>query len=243
MKQQSQNRTSAQRKADRRWGRGDTVQYGHTRTPVVTYAIIIITLVVGVAQMLFPDVTNALLFNVVYTIPELGLFEPWRVITAAFVHGGLLHFALNMAVLYLIGRGLEPAIGSARFLILYLLSAIGGAVAVGFLAPTSSVVGASGAIFGLFGAFIVLARRSGNDVTGVIAIVAINLVIGFIPGMGISWQAHIGGLAFGLLVALVLANFRSRKQAPIQYTFFAAIFIVEVLLLWLSGQLAIYSLL
>lgn len=241
MKQQSQNRTSAQRKADRRWSSREAVHYGHTKTPVVTYTIIAITLLTGIAQFLNPEVTSALLFNSFYLVPELGMFEPWRIVTAAFVHGGILHFALNMMVLYMVGRALEPALGTARFLILYLLSAIGGSVAVGLLDFGTSVVGASGAIFGLFGAYILLARRSGADVTGVIVVVGINLVIGFIPGMGISWQAHVGGLVVGLLVALVLHTFRRRQQTILQYTLLAVIFIAEILLLWLSVQIAFYG--
>ena len=237
MKEQRNNRTSAQRKAERRWGRGEAVHYGHTRTPVVTYTIIAITLLVGIAQFLNPEITNALLFNSLYLVPDIGLFEPWRIITTALVHGGILHFALNMLVLLMIGRALEPALGATRFLILYLLSAIGGSVAVSLLDFGTSVVGASGAIFGLFGAYILLARRSGADVTSVIVVVGINLVIGFIPGMGISWQAHVGGLIAGLLVALVLHTFRSRQQVVIQYTLLAVILIGEIILLWLSVQL------
>ena len=120
------------------------------------------------------------------------------------MHDGFWHVGLNMLALWMIGRSLEPLLGRGRFLTLYLLSALGGSVAVALLSFTTPVVGASGAIFGLFGALIVIGRHIGANIAGIAIILGINLVIGFIPGFNVSWQAHVGGLVVGALVGLHL---------------------------------------
>ena len=102
-----------------------------------------------------------------------------------------------MLAVWMIGRSLEPLLGHARFLALYLISGLGGSVAVALLAFGTPVVGASGAVFGLLGALLVIGRHIGANITGIVIILGINLVIGFLPGMGISWQAHVGGLVDG----------------------------------------------
>ena len=93
------------------------------------------------------------------------LFQPWRMLTSALVHsmGSPIHLLLNMAVLWLIGRQIEQFLGAAKFVAIYVLSAFGGAVAVLFLAePNSAVVGASGAVYGLFAALWMIGRRLGS---------------------------------------------------------------------------------
>jgi membrane associated rhomboid family serine protease len=217
LKDQKKNRTPAQKKADRRWNGGRSILAPATGRPVVTYAIIaltafvwLLTLIPGIGD----SIKGALLFNAVYLYPDLngGVFEPWRVLTAALVHSGIWHIGFNMLSLWIIGRTLEPMLGRWRFLTLYVLSAVGGSVAVACIEPLQSVLGASGAVFGLFGALIIIGRHMGANVTGILVIIGLNLVIGFVPGFNIAWQAHIGGAVVGLLVALILTRTKRRDQ-------------------------------
>ena len=217
--QQAKTQTPAQRKAERRWARPRAVTASDSR-PLVTYGIIAVTTLawlVGLIPGVGDTVQNALLFWGPALYPELtGTFEPWRLLTASLVHSGFWHIGLNMLALWMMGRSLEPVLGRWRFLALYLLSALGGAVAVALLSFTTPVVGASGAIFGLFGALIVIGRHIGANIGGIAIILAINLAIGFIPGFNISWQAHVGGLAVGALVGLIYARTRSVRRQGLQ---------------------------
>ena len=126
----------------------------------------------------------------------------YRLITSMFIHYSVAHIGLNMLSLFVIGRGLEPAIGPWRYLGLYLVSGFGGSVAVYlFTNPDYASAGASGAIFGLLGAYFVVARRARANTSQIVVIIAINLVYSFsIPG--ISWQAHMGGLVTGGVIAI-----------------------------------------
>jgi membrane associated rhomboid family serine protease len=188
-------------------------------TPVVTYAIIAICAVVYLVQRADPTITNRF-----YFVPALGWTEPWRFLTAAFLHSPdtIFHILLNMFALWSLGQYLEPMLGRARFAALYLISGIGGQVAVSLLAgsPTiaglraglddawlTPVVGASGAIFGLFGALLVLNRHLGRSSTAMYATIAINAAFGFLYP-GISWQAHLGGLLTGAACAGIIVAFR-----------------------------------
>ncbi|WP_221584646.1 rhomboid family intramembrane serine protease [Microbacterium sp. G2-8] len=226
MKEQRKNRTPAQKKAARRWkrrsgGGSALASFGSGDTKVMT-TIFIVTAVVYLLQMLgrvVPgfDVQSWLLFYAPYLYPELlGTFQPWRILTGSLVHSSFWHIALNMLALWMLGRSLEPLLGSGRFLATYLLSAAGGSAGVALLSFGTPVVGASGAIFGLFGALLVVGRHLGANMTGLYVVLGINLVIGFIPGMGISWQAHVGGLVTGALVGLVLTRTRRAKQKRLQ---------------------------
>lgn len=130
--------------------------------------------------------------------------EYWRLLTAAFLHGGFVHLALNMYALYLFGPPLEAALGRVRFLALYLLSVLGGsAVSYAFSNPRIPSLGASGAVFGLLGAFFIVNRRLGRDTSGLLVLVAINFAFGFIAP-NIDWRAHLGGLIAGALVAAAM---------------------------------------
>jgi membrane associated rhomboid family serine protease len=126
--------------------------------------------------------------------------EWWRLLTAPFLHAGLWHVGLNMFALWVLGGQLEPLLGRWRFVAVYLLSALGGATASYlFSSPTVLSVGASGAVFGLLGAFFVALHRLDRDTSGVVALLAINVVLGFVfPG--IDWRAHLGGLVVGAVV-------------------------------------------
>lgn len=202
--------------------------------PVVTYSLIGITLVVFVLQILpviGGQVTGALWYAGVYSHP--GSFEPWRMITAMFVHSTsfIFHVLLNMYTLWIFGQLLEQLLGRWRFLALYLIGGFAGSVGVLLLSdPLTPVVGASGAIFGLMGAFLVIQRRLGGDAKQLLVLLAINLVIGFIPGMNIAWQAHLGGLIGGAVVGLIFVETRKRDQQKLQVILLVAFSLVLVLL-------------
>lgn len=184
---------------------------------MVTKSIIGVCVVLYLAQRLVPDgvVTAWLMY-----VPALTLAEPWRLLTAAFLHspGFLLHIAFNMYALWLGGPYLEQLLGRARFLALYLLCALGGSVGVLVLANPDArswyvpVVGASGAVFGTWGAIMVLHRRLGRENGGMAVLLAINFAIGFIPGFAIAWQAHLGGLLTGVLCGAVLAYTPAQRR-------------------------------
>ncbi|MFJ6415133.1 rhomboid family intramembrane serine protease [Paeniglutamicibacter sp. NPDC091659] len=174
--------------------------------PMVTYVLIGINVVVFGLQLLLSGLTKELMYAGVFTSPYAPA-EPWRMLTSAFAHSPnfIGHIAFNMYALYICGRVLEPMLGRLRFLALYLISALGGSVAVLLIAnPLVSVVGASGAVFGLFAAMFVLLRSRGIPVVQVAILVAINLAIGFIIP-GIAWQAHVGGLVLGAACAGIFA--------------------------------------
>ncbi|MCU1554222.1 MAG: rhomboid family intrarane serine protease [Arthrobacter sp.] len=194
-----------------------TVYGGATTTgrPMVTFLLIGLCALVYVLQWLVPDdvIYQNLAFATVYATPEFGVFEPGRMLTSAFLHsqGFILHIALNMYMLWMFGQALEPLLGRIRFLAVYLLSAFGGSVGYLLLTPdyipgqpVTGVVGASGAIFGLFGAMLVVQRHRGGDTRQLWVLIAINGVIGFLVPQ-IAWQAHLGGLVAGALCAAVIA--------------------------------------
>lgn len=136
----------------------------------------------------------------------------WRMLTGAFLHYGLTHLAVNMFSLYILGRDLEQYLGSAKYAAIYFLSAIGGSVAVLFFAvPFASVAGASGAIFGLLGATAVALYQRKANLRSLFAILAINLVISFLPG--ISLAAHLGGFVVGAAAGAIVIYGRRRSQA------------------------------
>jgi membrane associated rhomboid family serine protease len=131
--------------------------------------------------------------------------EYYRLLTAAFLHAGVFHILMNMFALAQLGPVLEAALGRLRFTALYLLSALGGSVLAYLLAPQYALsVGASGAIFGLFGAYYVVVRRLGGETRSILMLLAINLVITFTVPI-IDWRGHLGGLLTGAVVAAAFA--------------------------------------
>jgi membrane associated rhomboid family serine protease len=141
-------------------------------------------------------------------------FEPWRMLTAAFLHSSFLHFAMNTLTLWIFGRALEPIIGPLRFAMLYLVSGLGGSLAVALLAPGSWVIGASGAVFGLFGAWFLVLRKRGQDLTSMLVLIGINVALSFI-NPGVSWQAHLGGLVIGFLCGwLTMLDLERGRKRP-----------------------------
>jgi len=133
--------------------------------------------------------------------------EWWRLITAAFLHGSLLHLGLNMFVLWIVGAPVEQAIGRARFLVLYLVSGLAGSAGALIFSPNAITVGASGAIFGILGAALVLESQRSYVLGGqAFGLIAINLVLTFaIPNISVG--GHLGGLAGGALGMLALSRF------------------------------------
>jgi len=132
--------------------------------------------------------------------------EYYRLFTATFLHENLLHIGFNMLVLWMLGPQLEALLGHVRFTVLYLVAGLGGSVAsFWFSSPNIVGIGASGAIFGLMGAYVVVGRALRADISQVLGLIAINVVIGFVGG-GIDWRAHLGGLVTGALVAAIFAH-------------------------------------
>lgn len=162
----------------------------------------------------------------------------YRLITAAFLPppgfgSGPVDIIFNMYALILVGPALERALGRLRYLAVYLISALGGSAAFFYLAPAyEQALGASGAVFGLFGAWFVLSRKLRVDARQVVTLIGINLVISFaIPH--IAWQAHVGGLVAGSLLTAAFVYAPQRRRALIQGAAAAgmlAVIIVAVLI-------------
>jgi membrane associated rhomboid family serine protease len=157
-------------------------------------------------------------------VPLLGSVEGvadgqwYRMLTAMFLHGSYVHILFNMLSLWWIGGPLEAALGRARYLALYFVSGLAGS-ALSYLlaAPNQPSLGASGAIFGLFGATAVLLRRLKYDMRPVVALLVINLIFTFNPAFNIAWQAHIGGLVAGVVVGYAMVHAPRERRALIQY--------------------------
>jgi membrane associated rhomboid family serine protease len=203
---------------------------GRAGSPVVTYAIIAVCVLVFLAEAVTgvltgPSVVEAQLGY----FPPNTLIAPWQMVTSIFVHGGIVHILFNMFSLFVLGRQLEPMIGRLRFLLLFLLSGIGGSVAVLIIAPGIFVVGASGAIFGLLGAYFVIARHLGANATQLIVVIGINLALGFFIA-NVAWQAHVGGIVVGALVGLVYVRTRSIRRRGLQYLLLGGVLALLVLL-------------
>ncbi|MFF4487425.1 rhomboid family intramembrane serine protease [Streptomyces sp. NPDC001544] len=143
--------------------------------------------------------------------------EWYRLVTSMFTHQAVWHIGFNMLSLWWIGGPLEAALGRARYLTLYLVSGLAGGALTYLLAdPHQQTLGASGAVYGLFGATVVLVRRLNYDMRPVIALLVINLIFTF-GFSGIAWQAHIGGLVAGLVCGYAMVHAPRRRRALIQY--------------------------
>ena len=189
----------------------------------ITWALILINAALWGLQLVVPNFTLYLDFW-----PAITNYEPWRLVTSGFAHdtSNPLHIGLNMYSLFILGSALEPMLGKARFLALYLLSLVAGSLGFLAFAPLNdSVIGASGAIFGLMGAYFVILRAVGARLGQIGSIIAINLVFGLmIPG--VAWQAHLGGLVGGAVVAFIFAKTRSANQRVLQIGLLIVLFAV-----------------
>lgn len=141
----------------------------------------------------------------------------YRLLTSAFLHQEIWHIGMNMLGLWFLGPPLEAALGRIRYLSLYLLSALGGSMLTYLIAdPGTPSLGASGAIFGLFGATAVLMRRLQYDMRPILVLLVINLVFTF-TWSDIAWEAHIGGLVFGAAIAYAMVHAPRERRALVQY--------------------------
>ncbi|MGI8702129.1 MAG: rhomboid family intramembrane serine protease [Nocardioidaceae bacterium] len=193
-----------------------------SQSPVAT----IILIAINVAVFVLVRATNGLGGDIgrnLIEIPSSDGYAPglhlqgvaqgsyWQLVTSTFTHYDILHIAMNMIGLWIFGSFLEHELGRWRFLALYLMTGIVGSVAVYLLAePHAAALGASGSVFGLFGAAFVVLLRQHRDVTQLVVLLVLNLFISFtVPN--ISWQAHIGGLLAGLALGGAFA-YAPRQQ-------------------------------
>jgi membrane associated rhomboid family serine protease len=182
--------------------------------PWVTYVFMAACGLVYVGQISAATVT----INLAY-FPGAMEAQPWRYLTYALAHNpsGLpLHIGLNMYCMYLLGPPLEFHFGVRRYLALIVLTALGGSVGYQLLAIQPSwMLGASGVVFGLFGALVTAGPRLGLRIGGIVAIIVLNFVLGiFVPA--IAWQGHLGGLAVGAACGAILVYAPRRHRTIVQ---------------------------
>ncbi len=197
------------------------------RTPWVTYSLIAINVVLFVAAMMQSrgDLNYSTIMREgwLHTGNPFGQgYEYWRLLTSGFLHFSVPHLLVNMISLYILGRDLERLFGWSRYLMIYLISLFGGSAAVLALQHSeAATAGASGAIYGLMGALLVVVLRLKLPATSVLVVIGINIVMSLsIPG--ISLWAHLGGLLFGALGALAVLWLPVVTLAPAQRTEAAA---------------------
>ncbi|EFE68351.1 rhomboid family intramembrane serine protease [Streptomyces viridosporus] len=207
---------------------------------LVTKILLGINLAVFVAVQIRPSLLRDLYLIGVWPpapfLPTEGVAdgEWYRLFTSMFTHEAIWHIAFNMLGLWWLGGPLEQALGRARYLALYLISGLAGSALTYLLASgTTATLGASGAIFGLFGAMAVLMRRLDYDMRPIIALLVINLIFTFSPGFNIAWQAHIGGLVAGVVIGYAMVHAPRERRALIQYGTCALMLAVVVLLVLL----------
>ena len=142
--------------------------------------------------------------------------EYYRLFTAMFLHETIWHIGFNMLVLWMLGPQLEQVLGHVRFSVLYLVAGLGGSVAsFWFSDPRVTGIGASGAIFGLMGAYVVVGRALRADISQVVGLIALNVVIGFVGG-NIDWRAHLGGLVTGAIIAAIFSFAPKNQRVLVQ---------------------------
>ncbi|NWF26836.1 rhomboid family intramembrane serine protease [Streptomyces sp. PKU-EA00015] len=174
-------------------------------------------------------------------LPSEGVAEGewYRLVTSMFLHQEIWHIAFNMLGLWWLGGPLEQALGRSRYLALYLISGLAGSALTYLLAdPGQGSLGASGAIFGLLGATMVLMRRLRYDMRPVIALLAINLVITFF-WPGIAWQAHVGGLIAGAAIAYGLVHAPQGKRRTLVQLGVCALVLLVSLVVVVARTLAL----
>jgi membrane associated rhomboid family serine protease len=200
-------RTGALRSAGRRWG---PVTIGLIAVNVTLFVVTAVSAGL-VGNNPLDNYASPVWFSLAQVPVLVQLGDVWRVVTAAFVHVGPLHLLLNMLALLVFGSELERGLGRWRFAAVYAVSVLGGAAAIQLLGePGRPVGGASTAIYGLLGSLAVLMVFRRQDVRGILTLLAINIVISFLPG--VSLLGHLGGLVAGAAAAGVIVAFRRRPQ-------------------------------
>ncbi len=204
---------------------GDTSRVSLTIV-ALNVAVFVLGLVVGEREL------QGRFANVPGLPGQIGVVdgEYYRLLTAAFLHAGVFHILMNMFALAQLGPVLESALGRLRFVALYVLSALGGSVLSYLLSePFQFGVGASGAIFGLFGAYYVVVRRLGGETRSIVVLLVVNLAITFAVPI-IDWRAHLGGLVTGAALAAGFAYApRGRRRDRIHALACVAMALVLVL--------------
>ena len=211
----------------------------------VTATLIALNVAIFVVQLFTPVLLNLFAFS-----PQWAVAQPWRFLSSAFVHADFWHLLFNMLMLYLLGSAVERVLRWWRYLAVYLLGAFAGSMLIlgwVFAVPGTWdgwTVGASGAIFGLFGAILVLQKRAGMSTTSILTLLAINLVYGFVMP-GISWQGHIGGFIGGLVAALLLVAIAdaTRRKSRTQTVVWSLVGIVGLTAVMVGGTWGMYALL
>ena len=190
-------------------------------TPVVTRALIALNVLVFVAETAAGAPLGGGGGGVVFAKGALygplvvHQHEYWRLLSAGFLHDGLLHIAVNMLSLYFVGSALEPAIGRVNLLAIYFASLLSGSFGALLFQPQVPTLGASGAIFGIFGALIVLAYRRGIPIwqSGLGVVLLFNLIFS-VSFRGISLGGHLGGLVGGLIAGWAVTELAERRRMP-----------------------------
>jgi membrane associated rhomboid family serine protease len=186
--------------------------------PIATYVIMGICIALQLGEMASgANATglggSSLIQNFALFGPSVANGEVYRLLTAGFLHSGFFHLFVNMFSLWVLGNMLEPAVGRLRFVLIYLVSLLAGSFGALIVTPNAVTVGASGAIFGLLSAGVVILRHRGIDPmqSGLPLWIGINLVFSFaVPGISIG--GHIGGLIGGALAAIVLLELPDRVR-------------------------------
>jgi membrane associated rhomboid family serine protease len=199
------NRPPAPERARRRAG------YIRTNAPIVTWAMIginVLVYLVTVAQGAGINQPGGQLFARMWLdAPDVAHGGWWRLLTAAFLHGSIIHIGFNMFALAWLGAPVERYIGSGRYLALYLVSGLAGSAGALIANPLSVTVGASGAVFGILGALLIIEYQTTGKITGqAFTLILINLAFSFTVA-GISIGGHIGGLIGGVLAMLSMSRF------------------------------------
>ncbi|MEY3029296.1 MAG: hypothetical protein RL198_693 [Actinomycetota bacterium] len=177
----------------------------------ITLALLVLNGVIWLGQI---SPIGSLFTTQLMYVPVLTVFEPYRMLSAGFVHdpSGPLHILFNSYAIWIFGSQLEPILGRIRFLALYLISIVGGSVVVLLLSdPRIAVVGASGAFFGLMGAYFIVLRSLGQNPGQLVLLIGMNLSLGFLVP-GISWEGHLGGLITGAAIATVYTQTRGKPN-------------------------------
>ena len=171
-----------------------------------TYSLIAVICGAYLAGLFIPTLQDALLLQSFEVLKNNN--EWYRLFTVALTHANLLHLGFNMYALMVLGNPLEVTFGKQKYLTVFFLSLLTGSLASAYLAPINGTsVGASGAVFGLFGAMVIVGKKIGADIRSIVAIIGINFFIGFAMG-GVDWGAHLGGLIGGVLAAQIVMSKR-----------------------------------
>ncbi|MDR2799257.1 MAG: rhomboid family intramembrane serine protease [Bifidobacteriaceae bacterium] len=193
--------------------------------PTITLLLIIVCIFAWILQFIFPN----FMYGYLAFTPVLAHDHPWTFLTTGFLHStdtlsflpgvpDFFHILFNMYSLYIVGSILEPLLGRIRFAILYFVSLLFSTIAFfviminsgSFFDWYTSAIGASGAIFGLFGALIIIFKRIGANLTPLITVLAINLLLPLLVP-NVAWQAHIGGLISGIIVSAIMVYVIPRR--------------------------------